>query len=297
MALATGACYGQPVYIPAPEILPSPFGIFSVSDMQTLGDAADPHWQQGVEWESEPGYGQTGVYACPTCVQNNGGTAPAKAYVTGVPLVQGFPFTVYASFKCSPIGRWEDGFDRARRGLLNGEERAVEGEIALGTKHNGNSLTAATTVDVTPTAGTPVTPVQGLAILEQYIRANAAGQGTILITARDLTLIDTMAILISEEDDDEPNNRMLLTRLETPVAALGGFDGRTGPNGTAAGAGKSWMFALGGRPKILRSDIFTMPEDKYHALSQRTNDFAVLAERTYVMNWDYFTAAVLITSV
>src|ERR1700755_203842 len=99
MALVTGSCYGQPVYVEAPAVTPLRFGLFSVSNMITAGD---PHWQQGVEWEQEPGCGPASVYACPTCAQNNGGTAPAKTYVAGIVVQNALPFTVYHSFKCSP---------------------------------------------------------------------------------------------------------------------------------------------------------------------------------------------------
>lgn len=289
MALVTGSCYGQPMYVEAPLAQPLRFGLFSVSDLITPGD---PHWQQGVEWEQEPGCNPASVYACPTCNQNDGNTAPAKTYTSGIVKVNALPFTVYHSFKCSPIGTWADGFDRARRGLLLSEERAVENEISLGTHMVSNALTRATTVDATPVPGTPVTVAQGVALLEQYGAAHSHGEFVILMSRRDATMAGAQQVL----SDNEPDGTVLTTKLATPVAAMGGFDGKTGPNNVAAGTGNAWIFATG-KPQIRRSEVFETPGDREHALSQRTNDFAVLAERTYSVGWDCLTAGVLVTSV
>lgn len=285
MALITGSCYGQPLYVPAAPVLSLPYGLFSVSNMI---EEADVHWQQGVEWISEPGCTAARVYACPTCAQNNGNTAPAKTYDHGVQVVQALPFTVYASFACSPVGFWEDGFERARVGLQNAEERAVEQEISLGTSHNGNALAGAGTVNVSPTPGTSVSIPQGIAILEQYIGANGSGGGVILMTRRE-------ASLASGNHMVAPVGNQLQTKLGTPVGAMSGYTGVTGPNGVVAAAGTAWMFAVE-PPQIRRSEIFTMPDIREHALSPRTNDFNVLAERTYAINWDCFTVGVLVAN-
>jgi hypothetical protein len=258
-----------------------------VSDILT---PSDPHWQTGVQWEQEPGCTQASVYACPTCAENNGNTAQAKTPTSGIPTVLALPFTVYRGFKCSPIGTWNEGMDRAKRGLENGEERAVENEIALGTHSVSNALVRATTTDITPTPGTAVSLVQGIALLEQYMATNSHGQGVIMMTRRDVTLANANSPLI------RPDGSVLRTTLDTPVAALGGFNGRTGPNGVAAVGSNAWIFVTG-RPIIRRSEIFMTPVDREDALSRLNNDFVVLAERTYSVNWDCITAGVLVTSI
>lgn len=287
MALETGTCYAQPLYVPAPAVTPKPYGIFSVADIST---PSDPHWQTGVEWEPEAGCASASVYACPTCVQNDGNTDPAKTYVAGVPKTLAIPFTVYGSFACSPIGNWDRGMERAQKALENGEERAVENEIALGTHSVSNALTRAGTVNITPVVGTAVSVVEGLALLEQYIGANSTGEGVILASRLAVTLANANSPIIV------PDGSVLRTRLGTPVAALSGFDGKTGPNIVAA-AGKAWIYAIGSRPRIFKGDIFLTPDDRSHALSQRTNDFKVLAERTYTVGWDCFTVGVLVNSI
>ncbi len=285
MALVADACYGQPRYVEVGQSERLPYGLFSVVDF-SAGDG--PYWQQGVEYEPYK-CGPAGVYACPTCVQNNAGTAPAKTYETGIPLVQSFPFTVYGSFKCSPVGNWDRAVERAQAHLETGEERAVELEIARNNVHTGLGLTAAGATNITPTPGTPVTVQQGIALLESYIGANSNGSGVILGNRRDVTLANSAGQLII------PSDSRLHTILGTPVAALSGFDGKTGPNNVAAAAGNAWLFATG-KIHAHRSEVFT-PADRSESLKTATNDLEVLAERTYEISWECFTAGVLVTSV
>lgn len=287
MALNANACYGQPKYVEAPEGNPLKYGIFSVADFRP---ADGPFWQQGVEWQRDQ-CGPASLYGCPTCDQNNFNQEPDKTYVEGVPLEDGFPFTVYASFKCSPIGHWADAEDRAKRNLANGEERAVEAMVAEGTHADQRALTNASSVDATPTPGTPVTVAQGLAILEAYIAANGKGEGVILGNRRDILLANAEGKLIERVGDDH-----LETLLGTPVAALGGFPARVGPNGTAAGTGEAWLFAIGSRPYIWRGETF-LTSDKDASLDTGYNNLEILAERTYLVGWDCFTVGVLITSI
>lgn len=283
MALNSGACYGQPVYVGPAPVKPLPYGLFSVSDVHESGPG---HWQQGVEWEPAV-CGPAGLYPCPTCVQNGAGTEPVKVYHEGVPLDFAAPFTVYGSFDCSPVGNWDRAEERAKELLANAEERAVELAVANGTVHNSKALQDATTIDITPVPGTPLTVVQALAILESYIGANGSGQGVIIGNRREILVANAQGTTILREGDH------LETLLGTPVAAVSGFDGLTGPNNVAAGAGQAWLFGLGSAPRIWRSDVF-LTSDREHSLKTATNDLQILAERTYVVGWDCFTVGVLV---
>lgn len=287
MAINANSCYGQPRLVPALDGAPLKYGILSVAD---LTEAGSGHWQQGIEWEPHLcGAGTT--YRCPTCVQNDGDAAPAKVYTDqGVPVEEAMPFTVYASFACTPIGNWDRAEERARAFLLSGEERAVEAMVSDGVHAASRSLTNSTTVDITPTPGTPVTVSQGLALLEQYIGANGKGEGVIIGTRRDITLANANGKLICPEGDT------LYTVLGTPVAAVSGITGLTGPNAVAADPGEAWLWALGSRPRIMRSEVF-MTSSRETSLDTAFNNLNILAERTYVVGWDCFTVGVLITSV
>jgi hypothetical protein len=287
MALNPNACYGQPRYVEAVEAPALKYGLFSVANFAPTGD---PHWQQGVEWEPDL-CGPALTYDCPTCVQNDGNTAPNKTYNDeGVPLEDASPFTVYGSFKCSPIGNWERAEQRAIRALETGEERAVETILAAGAHTGARALYGASTLDITPVAATPVSVQAGIALLEQYIGANGKGEGVIVGSRRDITLANTTGKLIYPEGDT------LYTCLGTPVAALSGINGLIGPNNDAAEANEAWLWALGSRPRIWRGDVF-LTSEKGASLDIQTNDLEILAERTYVLGWDCFTVGVLITTV
>lgn len=288
MALVANSCYGQPVSVEAPSVTPLRYGLFSVAQFPNEND---PHWQMGVEWQAWS-CGIASAYACPTCVQNDGNTAPTKTYTTPPAAANALPFTVYGAFSCSPIGHWDDGVTRATANLINGEERAVELQMATGAAHNSNALTRATSTDITPTPGTPVTIPQGIALLESYGGLNGSGEFVIIMNRREALLANANGTLINPNSTDT----QLRSSLNTPVAAISGFDGRTGPNNVAAGAGRAWLFATG-VPQIRRSEVFLNPPSREQALSQRTNDFKQLAERTYALGWDCFTVGVLVTSV
>lgn len=284
MALVTGACYGQPRYVVAEQVEPLQYGLFSISRFPEVGD---PHWQQGVEWEPAV-CGPASIYACPTCDQNNNGTAPLKTYEDGPGSDFAAPFTIYGSFICSPVGNWDRAEMRARQLLENGGERAVELAIANGASHASKALQDASSVDITPTPGTPVTVAQGLALLEAYIGTHGAGQGAIIANRREVLLANEHGKLLNAEGGE------LRTYLGTPVAAVAGWDGLTGPNNTAAGSGEAWLFALGSRPRIYRSEVFMTPPNRENGLNTSNNNLAILAEQTYVVGWDCFTAGVLV---
>lgn len=279
-------CFGGLRYVAPPVPGPLSFGLFSVS---TMVPAGEDHWQMGVQWEPVA-CGPNGIVSDCTC--NVPGTA--KTYRTGTDLVIATPFTVYGSFSCSPIGRLDDAFARARAHLLAGEERAVELAIATQTTHTSQALNSTTTVDITPTPGTPVTVAQGTALLEQQIGSSSSGQGVILAARRDVLLAHRDHVLVAPRQGDN----VLYTKLLTPVAALAGFDGKHGPSDTAAATGTSWMFATGGRPIIRRSaEPIMVTQQIADSLDRSVNNLRILAERTYTVGWDCGTYAVLVTSV
>lgn len=273
-------------YVAAPVPSPTQFGLFSVANILT--GEADPHWMAGVEWEPVA-CTAAGIYNGQLDCPNPGAT---KTYRSGTPRTTATPFTVYGSFSCSPIGRTQDADDRALDHLIYGEERAVELAIATTATHSSKSLTDAAVVNVTPVPGTPVSIAQGIGILEAWIAANAAGQGTILANRLDALLGGANMAIV----EPRPGDTKLLTRLNTPVAALSGFNARTGPNAVAAAAGSAWVFATGGIIQIRRSNPFLLTEQIADSLNRNTNALNILAERTYAVGWDCGTAAVLVTS-
>jgi hypothetical protein len=270
-----------------------PFGIESVASEILDGDGK---WESGIEYQP-PVCGPASVYrsSCFGYDPDDSGESLAplepKEFVEGVPTEFSKAFAIYSGIQCTPVGNfWATAEARGREFLLNGRERALENEMAFGAAHAGPYLTDATTVDITPVAGTAIDVVLGMALLEQWIGENSAGQGVILGARRDVLLAASGHALMEIRRGDTQLN----TRLGTPVAALSGFDGSVGPNGDAAGVGESWLFALGSAPRIWRGSIINPP--RRESLDRGFNDLYILHEQATTYAWNCGAAAVLVTS-
>lgn len=211
-----------------------------------------------------------------------------KVPTTGIDLVEGDPFTLYVMFNCAPVG--VDLEARAASALRLGEQRGVETATAE------RLPLAEGAVDLTPTPGTPMHPVDGVALLEQYAAANYGGVPTFHLPRGLNTVLMTHGTVIRSG-----------VRLETGqgalVAAGGGYSDLAGPASTPgdastvipAGAGEAWLYVTGQvvvrRAPRVEATPMTMARNPV-----ATNDATVLAERPYVVSWECVTAAVLVTS-
>lgn len=269
------------------------FGIESVAS--EILDTPD-HWETGIEYQP-PVCGPASVYRnnCFGYDADESGESLAplepKDFVEGVPTEYSKSFAVYSGIQCSPVGNfWATAEARGREFLLNGRERALELEMAVGATHAGPFLTDASTVDVTPTPGTPVTVTQGFALLEQWAGENSAGRGVILGSRRDVLMAASNHVIV------EPTlgQKTLYTYLNTPVGALSGFDFATGPASEEAGEGEAWLFALGSQPRIWRGEIFGPP--RRESLDRGYNDLFILHEQVFTYAWNCGQAAVLVQS-
>lgn len=272
-----------------------PFGIESVAS--EIIEAGDGHWETGIEYQP-PVCGPASVYRsdCFGYDPDESGESLAplepKDFVQGVPTEFSKAFAIYSGIQCSPIGNfWATAEARGREFLLSGRERALEGEMATGSAHAGPYLTDANTVDVTPTPGTPVTVAQGIALLEQWIGETSAGQGVLLGSRRDVLLAASNYAVVPPV----VGQKTLYTMLNTPIAAMSGFDFQTGPNADAAGSGEAWLFALGSAPRIWRGDVFGVP--RRESLERGYNDLMILHEQVFTYAWNCGQAAVLVQSV
>lgn len=279
------------VYVGPGTTIKLPFGIESISEVID----GDGRWETGLEWQPDI-CGPASVYR--TCFgfdpDESGESLPPlepKDFVDGVPTSYTKAFAVYSGVECTPVGNfWEIAEARGRNFLLNGRERALESQLVLGTAYSGPSLSDSTTEDITPTVGTAVDVVLGMALLEQWIGENGAGQGAILGARRDVLLAASGHAIM----DIRPGDTRLYTRLATPVAALSGFDGSVGPNGEEAGEGEAWLYATGSLPRIWRGEIFGPP--KRESLDRAYNDLFILHEQMHAIGWNCGAAAVLVSS-
>lgn len=188
-------------------------------------------------------------------------------------LAQGEPFSIYKGLDLSQFQR-DIGEITTREAFEAGEsfavERAVQ-ELAL------NPMA----VDLTPTAGTPVTDKKlATGLLEQYAAEQYSGLPVIHANKLGTAILDP-------EPGDADSDWVLHTKQGTPVANGGGY-GATGPGGAVAGASAAWVY-ISGQVNIWKSPLTLAGGDNLP-----TNRAQTLAEATYVSTVESFVAAILV---
>jgi hypothetical protein len=270
-----------------------PYGLMSV--VQTPTDP-DDHWQNGILYQTDPcGQAQVTTTDCPV--------PPTDKLPTLGPGLRGAnPFTVYTFPTCSaPGGFAEEARTRAVAALTSGEARTVERVFWTGESGVVPSL-AATGGMITGLGGSldqsaatiitggPLTPVEGLALLEEALSSCYGNEGVIHVTPGTLTRLVTNGSVSRDG-----------ARLRSPnghlVAAGAGYPG-TGPSGVANAPGVRWMFATGA-VFLRRTDVITPSATVADSLNRGKNTIGFLAERTYVIGWDccHFAIPVQIAEV
>lgn len=187
------------------------------------------------------------------------------------------PYVVFATDKCSTFSN-RDFYGRATRKLILAESTRLESELWLGAAGGNPALVGWTNADgaqepttITPANGT-LTPVQGLALLDQALGDCSSGRGMIHI--RPVLL---PALLEAKAVRREGN--VYLSPMDNIVVPGRGYPG-TGPTGQAVGQ-TEWMFANTGIVQVRHSEIvFTPPQSDLAAQhTWTTNDRLVYAER------------------
>lgn len=273
-----------PVYVPAPAVTPHRFGLFSVAEFPPSDDL---HIESGVQYEPL-------AYGPAQLTHDKCRSLAADLSTTkGVALVEGTPFTVYAAFDGSLVGRdWPDVERRARAALALGEQRAVEQGYYFGAEGNRPRLaepsaSAGGLVATVLNGGAAVDLVRGVGMLEETLADGYAGEG----------VIHTPRFVVPHLFDREQlmhEGARLVTHLGTRVAAGAGY-GNTSPAGVAAGAGQAWLYATGA-VGIWRGEPFLNPTPfETQAFDPGDNSTALIVERTYTVAHEALTAAVLVT--
>lgn len=268
--------YAPAVVVEGPARQALPYGLFSVLTPRSSG--GDPHWQNGVIWETltcEPVLG-LGDPSCDTGRDTTG--IPKQFAASGLPGAA-TPFAVYGSYTCTPLGHSpEYAQAQAVAHLLAREEARVEQAIWSGDLDNTGFITGATSV------GTALSLARGLAALEQWIATEYGSLGVIHVT-RDVALLLLGAQLAVVKGSS------LYTALGTPIVAGAGYPG-TSPLGAAPAAGSAYLYAT---PALLgyRSEPFAGASPASAGFDRATNDMLAVAERTYVVGWDSCGTAVV----
>lgn len=247
------------------------------------------HWQQGITWIERCPDGDTTYDECLSVTGTGTPSAPtAKSGNVQQTSRGGTPFTVYAQFECSPVGVG-DAATVGSDALARVEQRQVEAAFWTGVAggqpvvfpHLAADAEVVDSQDIVlqPTASPIVTGgadvAHALGALEQALATCYAGQGLIHVPRSALPTL--AAWKLARVDDDG----QLVTPGGNRIVAGSGYTG-SGPDGTAAAAGTSWIYATG--PGFgYRSDVYVSPVRE--SLDRSTNTLRMLAERTYVIGY------------
>lgn len=271
--------YAPPVVIATPTIIPWRSGLFSAA---TVLDMPDGHYRNGVIFRS-PDCGNVNAFvdACPPDpVLPKLPTFPNPGSTEGVG-----PWTIYAYMNCKGYG---DGslaamFDEARASLALGAPEAVERLFWI----DKLATPASVVLNASSLPADAFTLVGGVAALESYMAANYGGQATFhadrgvsAYAARDMQLVMT--------------NGVLHTWVGSQWAFYGGSP-NTGPDGTPAPDGYTWIYATS-QVYLWRSEVDTLPEsvDQMLRYDPMTNEPTAIAEQVWIAATFCAQAAVLV---
>jgi hypothetical protein len=191
----------------------------------------------------------------------------------GIDVVQGQPFSIYKMTECQDLTGDDTGW--VTRSLALGEAHAVESGFM--------QAVLAQPTTVMPNGTTPVSLINGIAILEGYAADVYGGVPTLHVPRS----VATRAI--AKDALTVGLDFTVMTPQGALVANGGGYSLNLGPTGEPAPAGQAWLYATG-LVTLVRGSV-----QAHRVLDETNNNQVALAERTYVPAVDCFVAAVLVT--
>lgn len=244
---------------------PLPHGI--LGGCTTVEDVADVHELLGTEWSA---LGCCPVHDTDWCSDESPGAggSPPKEFCSPEPE-HAVPHTVYAGAKCSTMGwSYDEAVEHVMATLALGGQRAVEEAFWRDTLTDQAE-------DLTPGAG-PVSIAAGVAALEGCLAETYGGVGVLHVPAGAAALLGCCNVL--REVDGS------LETLTGNCAVIGaGYSAlNTGPGGTPADPGTTWLY-ITGPVHIRRGPVDLVPGSRAASIDIRLNDLRVIAERTYVV--------------
>lgn len=257
----------SPVYIEAPNVQSAPGGLYAVARVIE----GDSHvGVSGAQYLSM-NCGIPNLLDDPACVSQE---ERAQKTFDSIDVVSSEPFGIYKGTECHDLG--DDDSVWARQGLLLGETVAVE--------RGAMAVTFADAVDLTPTPGTAVPIVEGMAILEGYAASNYGGPATIHMAR------STAVVAFAEDLLTADLNYTVHTKQGTPVANGGGYEDNLGPDGAPAAEGEAWMYVTG-PVTVVRTPVVS---NRVLGASEGLNVQNALAERMVTVVVECILAAVLV---
>ena len=288
------------LFVDPPPFTGSPYGLFSVADMRTNGDA---HWQNGVTFEDVcPVGGGTTFQTCTTSSPWASGTPASKADNADRSWYGTTPFTVFSEIDCSPPDFYDRADQLAERSLTRVESYQVERAFWTGTAANVANVvyphlasTAVVTDGVvtlqmatTAVTGVALNVVDALGALEGALAACYNGVGVIHVPQTLAPVLAGLGLLVR----DGPRYR---THNGNLVALGAGYPG-TGPSGNVAVPFTSmWMYATGSvfvyrsTPRLYSLNNATLKRD--------VNTVKAIAERTYTIGYGCCLLAIPVSTV
>jgi len=263
-----------------PTRVTSPYGLFSVAQLPT---ETGPHWQLGIR--TEIGTCAPASVTVDSCAVTGTGSL---VQVDAMSTLGATPFTVFSSPACGPVGFLDDARKYATDALTNGEQRAVEREFWTGANGTTPHLAAnaqiissdgsieQTAATVVVSGGASVDPVEGLGLLEDALGWCYGAEGVIHAPPSVVTAWVARGLIRREG-----------TSLRSPgnhqVVMGDGYPG-TGPDGSLP-TGSRWVYATGAI-QLRRGPIEVRGSTSGEVVDRSKNDVVVVAERTYVVNWE-----------
>ncbi|KXP00900.1 hypothetical protein [Tsukamurella pseudospumae] len=249
------------LYVPAPSVTPTRFGLLSVADLTPPEDAA--HFQFGVEWKANA-RGDAVRLAAAECMTDE----PARQFDEGLDFPHALAVTLYTGFTCKTVGLDEDSVQaEAEARLTAGEGAALERTIWA-------AATPSLTVDATDLGTVPdITAAVGA--LETHAYRAFAGRG-ILHAPRALGAVAAGAQLTVRQSN----------ALATPLDTAWSFGDYPQPN----------RIAVSGPITVRRSGVKVHPMQWADGIDLTTNEVFVLAQRTVVVAFDPGGAVITIDS-
>jgi hypothetical protein len=212
-------------------------------------------------------------------------TPPSKEFPEGVgEFVEALPFIVYASEVCGIAGRSvDDAQARARRKLAMREQWGVErfligGDTGVPGLLDGLALTALGPAD---------TVAGALSLLEQDAAENYGLPITIHMVPGLSAFAGAEGVL-----QQTPRNELATTWAGNKVVVGQGYE-NVDEAGVANVAGSYTIWATG--PIAIWRDAEAFVPPARQVFNRSTNQLAILAERTYLLAYECYAAAVTVT--
>lgn len=237
--------------VDAPVAVPYRYGLFSVVDPRP---DADPHWRQGVTWETQGCAREVGstLYPCldaePVDPLTGGGVCD---------IAEWDPFTLYA-FPTRSLVAGQNAEQDARDRLTNGEQYAAE-TILWGLLDD-----EVTAVDVSAYGGVEY----ALGYVEQAVTNLYGSRAVIHVNRLVGSLLYTAGAL-------KPEGGNLITGLGTPVIIGGGYD-------TDLTVPPATLTVVGSGPIVM----YRGPIETATGYDRDTNTSSIIAQRDYLVGWD-----------